>query len=92
MYRNVNASVQLEDKFVIDSDEEGGIPLEFLQELAGKVEEEPALEEAFQRAIEALSRKLSTMEMCDVYKPYLYVSILTFDNLWNHCLTNADRP
>ncbi|KAF8459134.1 ubiquitin elongating factor core-domain-containing protein [Terfezia claveryi] len=72
MFENVNASVRLEDKFVIDSDEEGGIPQEFLQELAGKAEEEPALEEAFQKAIEALSTKLSTMEMCDVYKPYLY--------------------
>lgn len=92
MYRNVNALVQLEDKLVIDSDDEGGIPLEFLQELAIKVEEEPALKEAFQTTIEALSRKLSTMEMCDIYKPYLYVSILVFDNLLNCYLTDVDRP
>ena len=92
IYRNVDASVQLEDKLVIDSDEEGGIPLEFLQELTGKSEEEPVLKEAFQKAIETLSRKLSTMEMCDIYKPYLDVSILTLDNLWNYCLTDMDRP
>lgn len=61
---------------VIDSDEEGGLPLEFLQELVGRLEEEEALESAFQQAIENLSMRLSAMEMCDSYKPYLYVSIL----------------
>lgn len=80
VYRNVNASVQLEDKLIIDSDEESGIPPEFFQELVRKVEEEPALEVAFQRAIETLSRRLSTMEMCDIYKPYLYVRIPPFDD------------
>lgn len=71
----MDASVQLDVKLATDSDEEYGVPSEFLQELFNNFDEEPALRDGFQEAIEHLSMDLSSMEMCDLYKPYLDVGI-----------------
>ncbi|KAF8474888.1 ubiquitin elongating factor core-domain-containing protein [Kalaharituber pfeilii] len=71
MFEDVDAAVRLEDKLVMDPDEEGGLPLEFLQALVARFEEEPALEEAFGTAIENLSIKLNLLDLSSNYKPYL---------------------
>ena len=76
----MNASVQLDTKLATDSDEEYGVPPEFLQGLFNNFDEEPALRDGFQQAIEHLSMDLSSMEVCDLYRPYLYVG---FYCLWS---------
>lgn len=72
--RNVDASVRLEDKLVVDSEEDHGLPLEFLQALVSRFEEDPGLEDAFKDAIQNLSVQLNLLDLSDNYKPYLVVS------------------
>ena len=71
--RSVNASVQLEDKLLLDNDEDGGLPLEFFNALIGQFEEDPMMEEAFATAIPRLSEKLNNVDFSTNYKPYLSV-------------------
>ncbi|KAI5809660.1 ubiquitin elongating factor core-domain-containing protein [Peziza echinospora] len=71
MFESVDASVRLEDKLLLDNDEEGGLPLEFFNALIGQFEEDPMMEEAFAAAIPRLSQNLNHVDFSTNYKPYL---------------------
>ena len=83
--------MQLEEKLIADTDDDGGPPIEFLQALVGRFEDEPEIEAAFSVAIQRLSENLSMIDLTGNYKPYLVVSPPTVQCICAPMLSNDIR-
>ena len=65
--------MDLSAELLKDPDDDGFIPLELLQELSMRFDEEQLLKTIFLKSLEKLSRSLSELEFLDAYKPYMNV-------------------